>query len=104
MDIHDLFEQHYADQNDTTPAIVRSCRLSNGSYNNLPIARAFRMFRAGFELNKSEKMLFVGYLSKKGIESASQGRAAFFYQKRTANATEAMYVKQRNDHKAGEKV
>jgi hypothetical protein len=49
MIIHELFETHYAQHNDTTVDNVKGCRMSNGSYNNLPIARAFRMFKAGFE-------------------------------------------------------
>lgn len=104
MNIHEIFEAIYADQNDTTPEVVQSCRLSNGSYNNLPIARAFRYFRAGFEANKSEKMRFIGYLSKKGVESALQGKVAMFYQERSGNAGEAVYVKEGKDYKTGEKV
>lgn len=102
MTIHEIFEQHYADQYDTTPEIVASCRLSNGSYNNLPIARAFRMFRAGFEANKSEKMQVLGYLSKKGALSASEGKAAMFYTARSHTVTEAIYIKQSEAHKTGE--
>lgn len=102
MNIHELFERHYSEHNDTTTENVRSCRMSNGSYNNLPIARAFRMFKAGFESNQGDKMQLLGYLSKKGSSSASQGRAAFFYTKRTGNATEAVYVKQCDTHKTGD--
>lgn len=94
MTIHELFEQHYADQNDTTEEIVRACRMVNGSYNNLPIARAFRMFRAGFEMNSGDKMRLVGYLSDKGVDSASAGQTAAFQKKRSKNAPHAMYVKQ----------
>lgn len=54
MNIHEVFELHYADQNDTTPEVVKSCRLENGSYNNLPIARAFRYFRAGLKQMTAE--------------------------------------------------
>lgn len=94
MTIHELFEQHYAEQNDTTAEIVRACRMVNGSYNNLPIARAFRMFRAGFELNYGDKMSFVGFLSDKGLIAASAGLAAGFQKSRSKNAPHAMYVKQ----------
>lgn len=102
MTIHELFELHYSDQNETTVENVKSCRMSNGSYNNLPIARAFRMFKAGFEANAGGKMQFLGYLSKKGSQSASQGRAAMFYARCTRNATQAVYVKQCDDLKEGE--
>lgn len=94
MTIHELFEQHYADHNDTTTDNVRSCRMVNGSYNNLPIARAFRMFRAGFDANQGAKMQFVGYLSDKGLADASNGSSAGFQMKRSKNAMHAMYVKE----------
>lgn len=103
MDIHELFEQHYADHNETTAENVKSCRMNNGSYNNLPIARAFRMFKAGFNANPAPKMQLLGYLSHKGAQSASEGRAAFFYVKPTRNATQAVYVQQDGSHK-GESV
>lgn len=99
MDIHELFETHYAQHNDTTAENVKSCRLSNGSYNNLLIARAFRMFQAGFNANPASKMQVLGYLSNKGTQSASEGRAAFFYVRRTRNATQAVYVQQGDSHK-----
>lgn len=99
MNIQETFEVHYADYNDTTVENVKSCRLSNGSYNNLPIARAFRMFKAGFEANKSEKMQILGYLSKKGALSASEGRAAMFCKTPNKTATEAIFIKQSEDHK-----
>lgn len=102
MTIHELFEPFYAEHNGITVEAIQICRLSNGSYNNLSIARCFRMFKAGFEANEGGKMQFLGYLSKKGSLSASQGRAAFFYTRRTRNATQAVYVKQCDDHKAGE--
>lgn len=102
MNIQELFEDFYASHNDTTPEIVASCRLSNGSYNNLPIARAFRMFKAGFEANKSEKVQVLGYLSKKGLLSASEGKAVMFYKTRSQTATEAIFVKQSEAHKTGE--
>lgn len=99
MTIHELFERHYADQNDTTPEIVKSCRMENGSYNNLPIARAFRMFRAGFEANTGDKMRLIGYLSDKGLFAADQGKAAGFQKSRSKNAPHAVYVKQCESHK-----
>lgn len=102
MTIQDMFETAYAENNDTTAENVKSCRLSNGSYNNLPIARAFRMFKAGFESNSGDKLQVLGYLSKKGAQSASQGRAAMFYARPTRNATQPVYVKQCEDHKTGE--
>lgn len=77
MDIHELFEQHYSDHNDTTAENVKSCRLSNGSYNNLPIARAFRMFKAGFEANQGEKMRVIGYLSEKEVQDAEHGEETY---------------------------
>ncbi len=55
MDIHELFEQHYSEHNAIRLDVISGCRLSNGSYNNLSIARAFRMFKAGYDANKSEK-------------------------------------------------
>jgi len=101
MTIHELFEAHYAAHNDTTPEIVRACRLSNGSYNNLPIARAFRNFNAGFEANKADKFKFLGYVSKKGAVSAKDGKAVMFYTEPSGTATEAVYVKQCESHKSG---
>ena len=94
MDIHELFEQHYSDHNDTTAENVKSCRLSNGSYNNLPIARAFRMFKAGFEANQGEKVQLLGYLSDIGALRASQGSAAYFKKTPSGSACVPVYTKQ----------
>lgn len=99
MTIQELFERHYADQNDTTADIVKACRMENGSYNNLPIARAFRMFRAGFEANYGDKIQFVGFLSEKGLIAAKAGLAAGFQKTRSKSAPHAMYVKQCDAHK-----
>lgn len=104
MTIHDLFEQHYSDHNDTTVENVRSCRLSNGSYNNLPIARAFRMFKAGFEANQGDKLQVLGYLSSNGVLSASLSKVATFSSTRTKTYCAAVYVKQSTDHKTGEEA
>lgn len=60
MTIHELFEALYADQNDTTPEVVQSCRLSNGSYNNLPIARAFAISVQVLKQIKAKKCGLLG--------------------------------------------
>lgn len=102
MDIHELFERHYSDHNDTTAENVKSCRLSNGSYNNLPIARAFRMFKAGFESNTAHKLQILGYLSNKGVLSASQSRAAFFNANQTDTKHVPVFIEVSDIHKTGE--
>jgi hypothetical protein len=104
MTIHELFEQHYAEQTGTEPYLIRYKLMCNGSYGEAHIATAFRYFKAGFEANQPVKLQFLGYLSRKGVHSASQGRAAFFYTRRTPNATEAVYVKQYDDHKTGDEA
>ncbi len=55
MDIHKIFEAHYAEQNDCMPWEVEKLRLSNGSYAEARIATDFRYFRAGFEANSAKK-------------------------------------------------
>ncbi len=55
MDIHRLFEAHFAEQNDCMPWEVEKLRLSNGSYAEARIATDFRYFRAGFEANSGNK-------------------------------------------------
>lgn len=102
MTIHELFEQSYSDQYGTTIEWMKERRLSNGSYSEARISLAFRYFKAGFEANQGEKMQVLGYLSKKGADSASKGIAAFFYTRCTRNATRAVYVDQCDTHKAGE--
>lgn len=99
MTIQELFERHYADHNDTTPEAVRACRMENGSYNNLPIARAFRMFRAGFEANYGDKIQLIGFLSEKGLIAAKEGNTAVFQKKLSKNAPHAVYFKQCDTHK-----
>lgn len=78
MDIHAMFERVYAEQFDTTAADIKSCRLINGSYNNLRIARAFRMFRAGYHAHQQDPLKLLGYLSRNGVKSAENGSAACF--------------------------
>lgn len=102
MDIHELFEQHYSDHNDTTADNVRSCRMSNGSYNNLPIARAFRMFRAGFEANTGDKLKILGYLNEKDLEWIERGDEVSFAAVPTQWEQIPVYVKQCDTHKTGE--
>jgi len=104
MDIHELFEGYYSDHNDTTAENVKSCRLSNGSYNNLPIARAFRMFKAGFEANHGEKMQVLGYLSSNGVLSASLSKVAAFREDRTDTYCAAVYIKQCDTLKTGDEA
>jgi hypothetical protein len=94
MNIHELFEHHYAEHNDTTIENVKNCRMSNGSYNNLPIARAFRMFKAGFEANNAAPMRILGYLTPKGVKSAGESRAAFFNATQTESKCVAVFVRE----------
>ena len=94
MDIHELFEGYYSDHNDTTAENVKSCRLSNGSYNNLPIARAFRMFKAGFLANQGENMHVIGYLTQKSSKSGGKGVLVVLHDKPSGAASTAVYAKQ----------
>ena len=102
MNIHELFEQYYSEHNAIRIDVVSGCRLSNGSYNNLSIARAFRSFQAGFEANTGDKLQILGYLSNVGALRASQGSAAYFKKTPSGSACVPVYVKQCDTHKTGE--
>jgi hypothetical protein len=102
MDLRDLFEQHYADQNELDLAEVRATRLGPDSYLLPTIARAFRYFCAGFEANQADKLRILGYLSNKGVLSAETGKGAFFAKSATDAKHVAVYVKQCEAHKTGD--
>lgn len=102
MTIHELFEQHFSRQHDIPVSDIAGHRMGNGSYSIAIYATSFRYFKAGFEANHGEKMQVLGYLSKKGAKSASEGKGAFFYKTPSRNATEAVYVKLCDDHKPGD--
>lgn len=102
MNIHELFEQYYSEHNAIRIDVVSGCRLSNGSYNNLPIAKAFRSFRAGFEAKSDSEMQILGYLSEIGALRASQGSAAYFKKSASGSACIPVYVNQSETHKTGE--
>jgi len=104
MTIHELFECHYADHNDTTTENVKNCRLSNGSYNNLPIARAFRMFKAGFEANQGEKMQVLGYLSRKDGENVIGFEPDVFESAPISAGFVTIYAKQCGPLKTGDEA
>lgn len=102
MSIYEEFEQHFSDMHDCYPEHIKAHRLSNGSYNEAHIATAFRYFRAGFESNTGHKLQILGYLSNKGVLSASQSRAAFFNANQTETKCVAVYIKQCEAHKTGD--
>ena len=104
MTIHELFERHYAEHNGIKIEAISSCRLSNGSYNNLPIARAFRMFKAGFEANQGEKVQVLGYLSNKDLELVRDGDQVSFAMKPTQWEPIAVFVKQSEPLKTGDEA
>jgi hypothetical protein len=56
MTLHELFEQHFADQHDCHPEHIREHRLSNDSYAKADIATAFRNFRAGYKAKQIEAL------------------------------------------------
>lgn len=99
MNINDLFEAHWADMHDCTPAQVKSYRMSNNSYAKADLATGFRNFSAGFEAKGGGEMRLLGFLSPNGVTSAKAGKAAFFYPERTRKATVAVYVKESEGRK-----
>ncbi len=102
MDLRDLFESFYSDQHNLTIEDVKGWRMGNGSYGLPGIASAFRCFRAGFEINPTEKFQILGYLSNKGVLSAQQSKGVFFNNTQTDSKSVAVYIKQSNTHKTGE--
>ncbi len=102
MDLRDSFEAWYCDQHNLTPEDVKDWRMGNGSYGLPGIASAFRCFRAGFEINPTEKFQVLGYLSNKGVLSARQSKGVFFNASQTDAKPVAVYIKQSNTHKTGE--
>lgn len=94
MTIHDLFERHYSGQCQINIYAIRECRLNNGSYNNLSMAIAFRMFKAGFEANQGEKMHVIGYLTQKSSKSGGKGVLVVLHDKPSGAASTAVYTKQ----------
>lgn len=102
MDIYELFEQTFADMHDCYPEDIKPFRMQNGSYSKANIATDFRYFKAGFDANQGDKLRVLGYLSHKGVLSASQARAAFFAKTQTDTKCVPVYVKQSDTHKTGE--
>lgn len=93
MTIHELFEQHYAEQHDESPEWIKGFRMRNGSYALANISTAFRYFKAGFEANQGEKMQVLGYLSKKETYSCSKPDRLYFSPHPTAHGDLPIYVK-----------
>lgn len=102
MDLREAFEAFYCDQHNLTMEDVKGWRMGNGSYQLPGIASAFRCFRAGFEMNTSDKLRVLGYLSHKGIMSAEEGKGAFFAKSATDAKCVTVYVKQCDTPKTGE--
>ena len=102
MDLRDSFEAWYCDQHNVTPDDVKGWRMINGSYALPGIASAFRCFRAGFEINPTEKFQILGYLSNKGVLSAKQSKGVFFNNTQMDAKCVAVYIKQSNTNKTGE--
>lgn len=99
MNIHELFEQHFARMHDVNQETVKMHRMSNGSYSLPGIARDFRCFKAGFEANQSGEMQVLGYLSEIGALRASQGSVVHFKKAPGLEVVVPVYVKQCDSHK-----
>jgi|GEM_PF-1081656 len=53
MNIHELFQEFYADQHGLLASDISLLQMRNGSYATAAIATAFRAFKAGYEANKT---------------------------------------------------
>lgn len=93
MTIQDIFECYYSDQHSIMVESVKSFRLGNGSYSLPNIARAYRNFKAGFEANSGGSLRIIGFLSHKGLKSASESKGVFFNSAQTQAKCIAVYVK-----------
>lgn len=102
MDLRDLFEQHVEHTTELTAEFAKSHRLSNGSYDNPKLSTAFLWFCAGFRAHPNDKLRVLGYLSNKGVISASQSRAAFFNANQTATKHVPVFIEVSDIHKTGE--
>lgn len=109
MTINELFEKHFADQNDIPAEEVKANRLTNGSYKCLMYSRAFRNFKAGFDAGNArfdaentEKMQVLGYMTHKGVLNALSRKGAFFAENQTDAKCVPVFINERNAPKTGE--
>lgn len=102
MNIHELFEAHFASMHDVLEETVRMHRMSNGSYSLPGIARDFRCFKAGLEANSGANMQVLGFLSAAGVLGAQLEKCATFKALRTDTYFVPVYVKQCDSHKTGD--